>query len=149
MRQAAVDAAPTLGEIEKAVREQIREENIPAQQHRWFIDRTEAERQADVHRALVDTEKLGLVTLVNGSREPLESQRWRVAETWQPPTKSDDDDVDGGSDGGGRFGTPGGGGGDNQGGGGITEVLSHPILFSLDEEAFEGVVTDLFPNERS
>lgn len=107
------------------------------------------ERLLAVRRALLDAAELGLVTPVDRAEALDENQRWRIADTWQPPGRAGRGDRDDGG-GGGRLGNPGGGDGDdNQGGGGLTEALSHPVLFSLDEDDFEVVVEGLFVEGRS
>lgn len=144
MRRMRTFLPPTLGEIEQAVGMIIAQENRPRGQHGWFLESSSDTRLDSVRQALRDVEELGLVTPVNGS-----DQRWRIADTWQPPAGGSGRD-DGGSDGGGRSGDFSGGDGDgDSGGGGLTEVLSHPVLFALDEESFDLVVEGLFAEGQS
>lgn len=147
IRCARLNPSLTLGEIEQAVRNRISEENIPRGQHRWFLDpgMKHETRLFKVREALIEAEELGLVTPIDSTEELNDKQRWRIADTWQPPYRSGSD---GGGGGNGRSGI---GRGDEDGdeGGGLIEALSHPVLFSLDEEDFEAIVDGLFAEGRS
>jgi len=102
-----------------------------------------------IENALNSLEELGLVS---GSVEFEESSgipRWQIADSWQPPAPPDDgDDGRGGDDR--QPPPPGEDGGDDDdgGGGGIREALSHPILFSLDKDEFNGLLENLFDEGR-
>lgn len=75
--------------------------------------------------------------LVNGNGDREESsgfQRWSIASSWQPPEPPRD----------GGPGDPGGTAGGGAEGGGITEALSHPVLFALDSDDFDELIDNLF-----
>ena len=70
--------------------------------------------------------------------------RWRLSDTWQPLEPPNNDNDGRGGDGQ----PPGDGGDEGDDGGGIREALSHPVLFSLDQDDFDGLVNNLFEDPR-
>lgn len=88
-----------------------------------------------VEAALRSLAELGVVSS-EGDRETSSGfGRWRIASSWQPPG------LPPGRDGGGNGDAPveRSAGEDGEGeGGGIREVLSHPVLFALDQDDFDG-----------
>lgn len=143
MRRLRAHSPPTLREIMEAVKTLIFKEHLPDGRHQWFFDQRKGDdfRILQVRRALLDAEELGLVAPFENEAMLYENQRWRIADSWQPPGRSG-----GGDDGRGPTRDDGDG---NQGGGGLTEVLSHPVLFSLDKDDFEAVIEGLFAEGRS
>lgn len=98
-----------------------------------------------LNRLLAELKDLGLVG--SSSIHPdTGMQLWTVGENWHPAR------ADGGDSGGDNRPPrpPGNDGGDPDGGdgGGIREVLSHPLLFSLDQTDFDQVVDTLFSAEQ-
>lgn len=149
MRRTGANRQSTLVEIAQAVEQIIREEMPHHYSSRsWYLYKEQRERLRHLRHALFDAAELGLVTPVGRSEPFDENQRWRIADTWQPPRDARHYDQDG-RGGGGRPGGPGGDNDDGQGGGGLMEALAHPVLFSLDEDDFETVIEELFSESRS
>lgn len=82
--------------------------------------------------------ELGVVSR-EGERETSSGfERWRSGPALRPP------ELPPSGDGGDVPGAPNEGDGEGGEGGGLTETLSHPILFALDQEDFEQLVDGLF-----
>lgn len=99
------------------------------------------ERMGNLLRELED---LGLVA-VSSFDDVTGNEKWTASASWRLSDNGRNDD-DGGDD------EPPNGqsdNGDDQNGegSGLAEILSHPLLFSLDQEEFGGLVDKLFENE--
>lgn len=107
------------------------------------VDRISSERLViRIEKILHELTELGLITPDVEYEQTSGLMRWRVADYWRPPPN------DGG-----------GGRGDNKssetnesndgGGGGLRETLGHPVLFALDHNDFDHLVSGLFEDQHS
>ena len=100
------------------------------------------DREGAMAQLLNELTDLGLVAPHGDREESSGIGRWRIAESWQPPTPTITDGEGGNvpppQDGGNQAGGP------DDGGGGLREALSHPVLFALDLDDFEQLLEGLF-----
>ncbi|HCN47141.1 MAG TPA: hypothetical protein DIT18_17020 [Pseudomonas sp.] len=89
-------------------------------------------------------ESKGLISAHRNSRQTY----WTLSREWIPEDPHDREPAASGGAGRGRGGNNGDGE-DEDGEGGIAEILSHPVLFSLDEEDFDTLMSNIFEGGRS
>lgn len=114
--------------------------------YRYYIDdgamsARSLERMGNLLREL---EELGLVEVssfdeITGSEKWTASVNWLLSDNGHNGDDGGDDDPPNGSNNNGDD--------QNDEGSGLAEVLSHPLLFSLDQEGFGDLVDKLFENE--
>jgi hypothetical protein len=125
-------------------------ENLPWRRWYWephYLRRSLSGNIQDaptvIRAILASLGELGVVS-VHGERETSSGfERWRIAPSWRPPALPPNGD--GGGDVPGAVNEGDGEGGE---GGGLRETLSHPVLFSLDQDDFDQLVDGLFVGGR-
>lgn len=95
-------------------------------------------------RLLRSAERAGLISASRNGRQT----SWTLSREWRPEDPHDREPAAPGGAGRGRGGNNGDGE-DEDGEGGIAEILSHPVLFSLDEEDFDTLMSNIFEGGRS
>lgn len=96
----------------------------------------------DLDLILEDFKDLGLIKHAP-NQEDTGFPQWEIGDSWKPPRNGDSD----------RNGEPPGppnrnaGGPDDGAGGGMREVISHPLLFALDDDDFDDLVDNLFAED--
>ncbi|WP_156794550.1 hypothetical protein [Herbaspirillum seropedicae] len=109
-------------------------------EHRWFKGLSFSKRLSVVRKALEEAAELGLVVASSLEEAPFFMQTWNVSDSWHPPQYPKDGRGNVGNMPPGRNEPPIDDGNNDDGSGDITETLSHPIIFSLDDDAFEALV---------
>lgn len=134
------------------LRAEFSREGWPLYDFRYYDNRFDSRLEEVIKQVLYELKDLGLVQAASFQTDT-GFERWEAGEGWKLSigTKGDGNSNDGAGGGGqgprfpaGDDGTP-----DDDGAGGIREVLGHPLLFSLDEFAFDQLVEDLFTSEES